>query len=325
MRKFIADIKARAKRKPGKIVFPEAAMDDRIILATKKILRQKLAKPILIGKEIEILKRAKKLGVKLDLKRVQLIDPEDSPLTTKYVKEFIKLRGGEEREAWKTVIKPNYFATMMVHMEDADGMVSGTFYTTAEKVRPALQIIKTKEKFHKVSGFFFMMLEKRLLLFADCAINIEPNSHDLAHIALDTAKTAEDFGIKPKVAMLSFSTNRSADHPFVDKVREAVALAKYEEPKLVIDGEMQVDAAIIPEICAKKFPSSKLKGNANVLIFPDLQSGNIAYKLMERLGGYTAIGPVLQGLKKPMNDVSRGCKVEDIVNITAITSLQTQK
>ncbi|MBU1018454.1 MAG: phosphate acetyltransferase [Patescibacteria group bacterium] len=323
MKSFIKNIKLEAKKAPARIVFPEAALDDRIIQATAIILKEKTAKPILIGKEIEILKRAKRLGIKLG--ETPIIDPENSELTEKYVKKFMTLRKKTEREAWETVPKVNYFGTMMVYAGDADGMVSGTTWSTADTVRPALQIIKTKEKFHKVSGFFFMILEKRLLLFADCAITIDPNSHDLVDIATDTAETAKNFGIDPKVAMLSFSTNGSAKHPFVNKVREAIALARDEQPNLKIEGEMQVDAALVPEICEKKFPDSSLKGDANVLIFPDLQSANIAYKLVERLAGAKAIGPILQGLKKPVNDLSRGCSVQDIVDITAITSVEASK
>ncbi len=326
MKKFLADIKKRAKKAPGRIVFPEAALDDRVLQAVEQILKEKTAIPILIGSKLAITKRAKKL--KIDLKDTEIINPNKSPLTEKYVKEFVKLRkhkGVTERKAWETVPKVNYFGTMVVHMGDADGMVSGTTWSTAETVRPALQIIKTKEKFHKVSGLFFMILEKRLLLFADCAITIEPNSHDLVDIASDTANTACNFGLKPKVAMLSFSTNGSARDPHVDKVREAVALAKDRHPKLAIEGEMQVDAALVPEICKRKFPKSKLKGDANVLIFPSLEAANCAYKLVERLAGAQTIGPVLQGLKKPINDLSRGCKFEDIVNIAAITSVEAQE
>jgi len=327
MKKFLANIKTQARKNPGRIVFPEAALDDRVLQATEMVLKERTAHLILLGSELEIKKRANKLGIKLTSKKVQIIDPDDSPLTEKYVKEFMKIRkdkGVTEKKAWETIRQINYFGTMMVHVGDADGMVSGTTWSTADTVRPALQIIKTKEKFHKVSGVFFMILEKRLLLFADCAIMIEPNSHDLVDIALDTAQTAADFGLDPKVAMLSFSTNGSANHPLVNKVREAVAMAHDECPCLAIEGEMQVDAALVPSICARKFPNSSLKGDANVLIFPSLEAANCAYKLVERRGGAQPIGPVLQGLKKPINDLSRGCKFEDIANITAITSVQAQ-
>jgi len=327
MKKFIAGIKTQARKNPGRIVFPEAALDDRIIQAVEMILKEKTAHPILLGSKLEIMKRAKKLGINLPREKVKIIDPKDSKLTEKYVKEFMILRakkGITEKKAWEIIPKVNYFGTMMVHMGDADGMVSGTTWSTANTVRPALQIIKTKRKFHKVSGLFFMILNKRLLLFSDCAITIEPNSHDLVDIALDTAQTAADFGLDPKVAMLSFSTNGSAKSPFASKVREAVAMARDKCPCLKIEGEMQVDAALVPEICERKFPESSLKGNANVLIFPSLEAANCAYKLVERLAGAKTIGPVLQGLKKPVNDLSRGCAFEDIANITAITSVEAQ-
>ncbi len=214
----------------------------------------------------------------------------------------------------------------MVYMELADGMVTGTTFPTDDSIRPALQIIKTEEKFHKVSGIFFMVLEKRLLLFADAAITINPNSHDLVDIAVDTAETAKKFGIKPRVAMLSFSTKGSADHPLVDKVQEAVRMLKYERPDIIVDGDLQVDAALVPKVAKKKCPKSPIQGDANILIFPDLESANIAYKLVERLAKAKAIGPLLQGLKKPVNDLSRGCSYQDIVNVTAFTvceSLET--
>ncbi|MBD3361010.1 phosphate acetyltransferase, partial [Candidatus Peregrinibacteria bacterium] len=224
-----------------------------------------------------------------------------------------------EKEAQKLVKDVNYFGTMMVYTNDADGMITGAAHETADSVRPALQIIKTKEKFHKASGIYFMVLENRLLLFADTAITINPNSHDLVDITLDTAETAKKFGIKPKIALLSFSSKGSAKHPFVDKVKEAVELAKDKRPDLTIDGELQVDAALVPEVAKRKCPDSPLKGKANILIFPDLEAANIGYKLVERLAKAKAVGPFLQGLKKPVNDLSRGCDYKDIVNATAFT------
>ncbi|MBD3156628.1 phosphate acetyltransferase, partial [Candidatus Peregrinibacteria bacterium] len=192
-------------------------------------------------------------------------------------------------------------------------------------ILPALKIIKTKEQFHKVSGVYFLVLEKRLLLFADTAVIIEPNSHELADIAMDTAKTAQKFCLEPRIAMLSFSTAGSADHPHVDKVREATAMVKARNPQLIIEGEMQVDAALVPHVAKRKFPQSTLQGDANILIFPNLEAGNIAYKLVERLAGAKAIGPMLQGLNKPVNDLSRGCNYKDIVNLVAFTSLEAQE
>lgn len=325
---FIKAIREKAKEYPQKIVFPEG-FEERMLTATAKIMKEKIAIPILIGKEKEIKGNAEKLGLKIDFGKVQIFDPEISEKTKEYAKIFYELRkdkGVTEEEAYKTVKLINYFGTMMVHTDDADGMVSGTVLRTADKVRPALQIIKTKEKFHKVSGVFFMVLEGKLLLFADCAITIEPNSHDLKDIAIDTAETAKRFGIEPRIAMLSFSTNGSGGkHPNIEKVMEAVKMIQYERPDLLVEGEMQVDAALVPEVCEKKFPGSKIKGDANILIFPDLEAANIAYKLVERLASAKAIGPISQGLKKPINDVSRGCSYKDIINVTAFTVCEAQE
>lgn len=325
---FIKAIREKAKEYPQRIVFPEG-FEERILTATSKILEEKIAIPILLGKEKEIKKNAEKLGLPIDFKKVQIFDPTKSEKTKEYARLFYDMRkdkGVTEEIALATVKQINYFGTMMVHVDDADGMVSGTVLTTAEKVRPALQIIKTKEKFHKVSGVFFMVLEGRLLLFADCAITIDPNSHDLKDIAIDTAETAKRFGIEPRIAMLSFSTNGSGGkHPNIDKVVESVKMLQYERPDLLVEGEMQVDAALVPEVCEKKFPKSKIKGNANILIFPDLEAANIAYKLVERLASAKAIGPISQGLKKPINDVSRGCTYKDIINVTAFTVCEAQE
>lgn len=321
---FIRSIKAHAQKNPQRIVFPESDRDPRILAAVIKIVKEKTAKPFLYGKKKTIENLAKKNKINMPWKKVTLIEPTKKTYE-KYAQKFCDIRkktGIQKPEAEKIMHDPNYFCTMMVAMGDADGLIGGSLSTTGETVRPALQIIPTKEKFHKVSGFFFMVLDNRLLLFADCAITIDPNSHDLAGIAIDTAETAKRFGIEPRVALLSFSTKDSAQHPYVTKVREAVAIIKEKQPKLLIDGELQVDAAIIPEIAEKKCPTSPLKGTANVLIFPDLQSGNIAYKLVERLAGATAIGPILQGLCKPINDLSRGCSIDDIVTLTAITSIE---
>jgi len=210
----------------------------------------------------------------------------------------------------------------MVHLGEADGLISGAIHPTAHTLRPALQIIKTKEKFHKVSGVFFMIFKERYMFFADAAVEIEPDAKDLADIALDTASTARKFGFEPKVAMLSFSTKGSAKHPLAEKVKEATEIAQYRDPKLIIDGELQLDAAIEPWVCRIKCPDCRLQGKANVLIFPDLNAANIGYKLATFFGKAEAVGPVLQGLNKPVNDLSRGCIVQDIVDITVLTSIE---
>lgn len=326
MKDFIKGIKDKARKNPKRIVFPEGE-EERILNAAKVIVKEGIAKVILLGNEEIISKKAKKIG--LDLNKVKVINPAKSGKDEKYAKEFFKLRkkkGIDIKEAREMIKDDSYYGTMMVHLGDADGLVSGAVHTTADTIRPALQIIGTKRKFERVSGVFFLMLpDKGLLFFADAAVEIEPDAKDLAEVAIDTAETAKKFGIKPKVAMLSFSTRGSARHPLVDKVREATEIVRYRKPKLIVDGEIQLDAAIDKDVCKIKCPNSVLKGEANVLIFPDLQSGNISYKLVERLAHARAVGPVLQGLRKPVNDLSRGCNAGDIVDITAITVVEAQK
>ncbi len=326
MNKFLKQVQAQAKKDPRRIVFPEGT-EERILKAAAEVQKKGFAKLTLVGPSRSIKKKAQDLKLKIDWDQVEIIDPKRSKLTAEFAEEFYKLRkhkGVTKEQAAEIVQDMNYFGTMMVHLDYVDGMVTGTTYPTADSIRPALQIIKTKEKFHKVSGIFFMVLEERLLLFADTAITIEPNSHDLVDIATDTAETAKKFGLDPKVALLSFSTKGSADHPHVDKVREAVAMIKAEQPDLIVDGEMQVDAALVPKVAKRKSPNSPIKGDANILIFPNLEAANIAYKLVERLAKAQAIGPILQGLKKPVNDLSRGCHYKDIVNITAFTVCECQ-
>lgn len=324
---FLAGIKKKARKLQKSIIFPEAS-EERNLKAVEMIIKEKTCRPILVGKDDELRARAKELGVKIKWNDVRIIDPSDPEIRKVYADELFRIRKDKdmtEDEASKLISDVNYFGVMTVQLGGADGMISGAISSTADTVRPALQIIKTKEKFHKVSSIFFMVFEKRLLLFADCAINPEPNSHDLADIAIDTAETARRFNLEPKVAMLSFSTAGSAKHPNVDKVKEAVALIRDRRPDLIVEGEMQVDAALVPAITEKKFPGSKIKGDANVLIFPSLEAGNIAYKLVERLAGAKAVGPLLQGIKKPVNDLSRGCSARDIADLAAITACESEE
>lgn len=323
---FIAKIKEKAHELNKSIVFPES-LEDRTLLAIQIIINEETAHPILLGDEKEIKARAVKAGANINWNMVTIISMEDTQITDRYTKALFDLRkdkGLTMKEADELLKDPNYFGATMVHLDEADGMISGAASPSGAVFKPALQIIKTKEKFHKVSGVFFMVLEKRLILFADCAVIPDPNSHDLADIAIDTALTAKRFGLAPKVALLAFSTNSNSDNPDIQKIKEAVKLAKEKAPDLLIEGEMQVDAALVPKIAKRKFPQSKIAGEANVLIFPNLLAGNIAYKLVERLAGAKAIGPILQGLKKPVNDLSRGCEARDIANIAAITACEAE-
>lgn len=322
---FLELVRQKAKKRPARIVFPET-FDERTLVACHQIIKEGTAQPFLLGSPAQLTESYKKLGLSFSSAYYRVIDWEnDLERTKRYAQnlyESRKSKGMTLEEATKLLDDYNYYGVMVVAAGDADGLISGADSASHETLRPALQIIKTKEKFHKVSGFFFMVLENRLLLFADCMVNIEPNSLELAEIAIDTAQTARRFGIEPRIAMLSFSTNGSAKHPNVDRVREATQMVRHKHPEFLCEGEMQVDAALVPEICARKFPESKIMGTANILIFPNLEAANIAYKLVERLGGAQAIGPILQGLTKPINDLSRGCSSEDIVHLAAITSVE---
>ena len=320
-----------AKSNKKKIVLPEGN-EERTIAAAKKICNLGLAHPILIGDTEQILAKAKELDV--DLTNVEIINPNESEDLEKYINAFYELRkakGVTMEKAEKIVRDPLYFSTMMVKLDDADGMVSGAVHTTGDLLRPGLQIIKTAPGVSCVSSFFIMEVpnspygENGVLFFADCAVNPMPTEDMLASIAIATADNAKLLSkMDPKVAMLSFSTMGSADHEVVDKVRNATQKAKELRPDLDIDGELQLDAAIVPKVAKQKAPGSKVAGNANVLVFPDLQAGNIGYKLVQRFANAEAIGPVCQGFAKPINDLSRGCSIEDIVNVVALTAVQAQ-
>ncbi|KQB79338.1 phosphate acetyltransferase [Clostridium butyricum] len=320
-----------AAKSNKKIVLPEGN-EERTIAAAQKIYDLGLAHPILVGDTNEILAKAKELDV--DLSHVEIINPNEAENLQKYINAFYELRkakGVTMEKAEKIVRDPLYFATMMVKLDDADGMVSGAVHTTGDLLRPGLQIIKTAPGVSCVSSFFIMEVpnspygDNGLLFFADCAVNPMPNEDMLASIAIATADNARLLSkIDPKVAMLSFSTMGSADHEVVDKVRNATIKAKELRPDLDIDGELQLDAAIVPKVAKQKAPESKVAGNANILVFPDLQAGNIGYKLVQRFANAEAIGPVCQGFAKPINDLSRGCSSEDIVNVVALTAVQAQ-
>jgi phosphate acetyltransferase len=314
---------ARAERQ--KIVLPEST-DERILRATEILLQRDIVDIILLGDREEIEHQSIQLG--LDISKAEIIDPQESLLSEKFSQSFYTMRkekGLTLDAARDAMTHPNYFATMMVYEGMADGMVSGATHTTTDTVRPALQIIKTKADISIVSSVFFMCLDTRVLVYGDCAINLDPSAHELAQIAISSADTAAKFGIEPRVAMLSYSTGSSGTGPEVDKVREATHLAQSLRPDLLIEGPIQYDAAIDEKVAKKKLPDSKVAGRATVFVFPDLNTGNNTYKAVQRSTGALAIGPVLQGLRLPVNDLSRGCLVDDIVNTVAITAIQAQQ
>ncbi|MFC1741930.1 phosphate acetyltransferase [Nanoarchaeota archaeon] len=331
MKDFMEKIKQKARKDPKRIVFPEST-EERTLKAIEIMLKEGTVKPVLLGNEQEIKARISELGLHIeDVQFVDYLSESNKEHFEKYVNEFYEKRkekGMTQEKAREVMQEGIYYGTMMVHMGDADGLVSGAVHSTGHTVLPALKVIKSREKFHKVSGAFFIKFKERIMMFADAAVTIEPDAKDLAEIAIDSARTAIRFGLEPRIAMLSFSTKGSADHPLAKKVREATAIAKDKAkevlPEVVIDGEMQLDAAVEPWVAKIKCPGAELQGDANVLIFPDLQAANIGYKLATFFGHAEAIGPILQGLRKPVNDLSRGCKVQDIVDISAMTVVEAQ-
>jgi phosphate acetyltransferase len=305
-----------------KIVLPEG-LDERILEAAAKLAEEGIIAPILIGNKEQVEQKAKELSI--DLHGAAILDPDTYEKFDELVAAFVERRKGKatEEDAKKLLKDENYFGTMLVYTGEADGLVSGAAHSTADTVRPALQIIKTKPGIKKTSGAFVMVREDERYVFGDCAINIAPDSQDLAEIAVASAETATMFGIDPKVALLSFSTKGSAKSPETEKVSDALAIAKEKNPNLVVDGEFQFDAAFVPSVAAKKAPDAVLKGDANVFVFPSLEAGNIGYKIAQRLGNFDAVGPILQGLNAPVNDLSRGCNVDDVYKLTLITAAQS--
>lgn len=319
---FQENLIAKARNNKRTIVLPEA-QDDRILKAAAEIIKIDVANIILLGEEAEIIQRARQL--QLDLTNTQIISTADPTYLDRYAEEYARLRakkGVTLEQAREAVQDIACFGTMMVHFGQADGMVSGAVNTTAHTIRPALQIIKTKPGTSIVSSVFLMLLSDRVLVYGDCAVNISPSPEQLADIAISSAETASAFGIDPKVAFLSYSTIDSGSGPLVDAVKQATELAKAKRPDLAIDGPLQYDAAVDATVANKKAPGSPVAGQASVFIFPDLNAGNIGYKAVQRSSGAIAIGPVLQGINKPVNDLSRGALVEDIVNTVIITALQ---
>ena len=324
------EIKSKARADLKRIVLPEGA-EERTVQAAAIIAKEGLAKVILVGSSGEIKKQAPDIDSQ---ENITIIDPAASDKLSAYADTFYELRkskGITQEAALKAVTDPLYYACMMIKMGDADGMVAGAINTTANTLRPALQIIKTSPGISVVSSCFIMILKNEdyghngVMVFGDCAVNPNPDAEQLGAFAVSTAKTAAQLtGMDPKVAMLSFSTKGSAKHELVDKVAQATARVKELNPSLMVDGELQADAALVASVGQLKSPGSPVAGHANVLIFPDLQAGNIGYKLVQRLAGAEAVGPICQGLAAPVNDLSRGCSVEDIVSVVAITAVQAQ-
>ncbi len=325
---LIEQIKHNAAKLNKRIVLPEGN-ETRTLQATSIILRENIAHIILLGNKAEIESKARNL--KVDISGAEIVDPKTDTRRDQYANAIVELRknkGMTKEQALDLLNDPLYFAPIMIKSGDADGELAGAINATGDVLRPAFQLVKTAPGCSVVSGAFLMFVDKKfghdgILVFADCAVMPDPTAQQLAEIAISSAQTAKAIvGLEPKVAMLSFSTMGSAKHPMADKVVEATAMAKKMNPQLLIDGEMQLDAAIIEEVGKLKAPKSPVAGKANILVFPGLESGNIGYKLVQRLAGAQAIGPVLQGMAAPINDLSRGCSVTDIVNMVAITANQ---
>lgn len=314
-------LKEKAAEETKTIVLPEGN-DERILTAANRLLDQGIVDIILLGNVKEVLAQAEKLEI--DLGSAKIIDPADYDGFEKMCEDFVELRKGKNtiEEAHEMLKDVSYFGTMLVYEGKADGMVSGAAHSTADTIRPALQIIKTKPGMHRVSSSMIMERGDDKYIFADCAVNIDPDVETLAEIAYQSTKTAKMVKLDPKVAMLSFSTKGSAQGPMVEKVVEATKLMNEKYPEIACDGELQFDAAFVPSVAEAKAPNSKVAGHANVFVFPELQSGNIGYKIAQRLGNFTVVGPVLQGLAAPINDLSRGCTVEDAYLTIVLTAAQ---
>ncbi len=320
----------QAKQNPNRIVFPEAN-DERILQAVNQIQEQGIAKPILIGKQEEINAQATELN--LNLQDVTVVFPETSSDWDQYIQAYCKKRSNvSDRVAAKLLKKPLLFGAMMVAQGDADGMVAGVAHTTSSVIQAAGLTIGFEDGISNPSSFFVMIIPEfdgkkdHILIFADCAVAIKPDSGQLAEIAVTTGRNAQRLlDLEPKIGLLSFSSKGSAHHEDTEKVTQALEIARKLAPELDIDGEFQADAAIVPKVAQKKIKDSSIAGNCNVLIFPDLNSGNIAYKLVQYLAKASAVGPFLQGFAKPVNDLSRGASVEDIIGVTAVTVVQAKK
>ncbi len=327
---LLEQIKQKAQERLKTIVLPEGT-DERILKAVETLMKEKIANPILIGEKNSVEAKAQQAGA--DIGGAEIIDPAKAPYYDDFVDKFYemrKARGMTPDKAKETLLNPLYFGSMMVKFGKADGEVAGAVNTTGNVLRPALQIIRTAPGISAVSGAFIMIVpnsefgDNGIMVFADCAVTPNPTAEQLAEFAYASAGTASSLCDieNPVVGMLSFSTKGSAGHEFVDKVVQATEIAKSRWPELLVDGEFQADAALVPQVGQSKAPGSNVAGKCNVLVFPDLQAANIGYKLVQRLAGAQAIGPILQGMDKPVNDLSRGCSVDDVVNVVAMTAVR---
>jgi malate dehydrogenase (oxaloacetate-decarboxylating)(NADP+) len=317
-------VRHRAKAAPKRVVFSEGE-HEKILRASFRVIEENIAQPILLGRRAVIESKLRELD--LGELHAEIIEPAHSPRLEAYVEEFFRLRqrkGVTRSEARDLLLNNNYYGAMMVHMGDADGFLAGVAQHYPDTIRPALQVIGMRPDVHRVSGLYVIVTKKEIYFFADTTVNIEPTAEELAEIALLAASTAREFGIEPRVAMLSFSNFGSTKHPLTEKMQRATEIVKQKAPNLMVDGEMQADTAVVPEIMARDYPFSALKRGANVLVFPNLEAGNIAYKLMMRIGEAEALGPLLMGMTKPVHVLQRGCEVEDIVNMAAIAVVHAQ-
>lgn len=318
---LIENLRSKVRASKPEIVFPEGD-DPRILRAAIRLNEDGDIKPIVLGDKKELEALAEKEGVKLG--DLEILDPANYEAKDEMVKAFVERRKGKvnEEQAAEILKDHNYFGTMLIYMGKAKGLVSGAAHTTADTVRPALQIIKTKEGYKRCSGAFIMIRGEEMYLMADCAINIDLDADGLAEVAVVSNETARQFGMDPKIAMLSFSTKGSAYHERVTMVAEATKMAKEKNPDMAIDGELQFDAAFVESVAKKKAPGSEVAGHANVFVFPNIEAGNIGYKIAQRFGGFEAIGPILQGLNAPVNDLSRGCSEDEVYSLAIITAAQ---